>query len=75
MSVRLKDLGERDEQPPKEEKELKERTEAGKGAAMMQNGREEQAITGRDSPGGVEMLWLAPHIRVKVVDKRIGKGR
>lgn len=71
VSVRLKVLGERDERP-KEAKQNHGDHRSKEPAALDR--RKEEAFDNRE-PLGVEQSWLAPHIRVKVIDKSLGKGR
>lgn len=69
VAVRVKDLGEADERPAKEER--RERQQPPGELADQQDA----APAGRDGGGQSEAPWLRPHIRVKIVDKRLGKGR
>ena len=100
VSVRLKELGEVDQKPERQEHgngtlsrasadlehETKQRAQKGscdlrahqdqQGASHKSNGAGRADLRGDLEPNGhAEPIWFAPHIRVKVIDKALGRGR
>ena len=85
VSVRLKELGEVEDKPmydsksedrKKEKKKSRER-EGTEGQASLSNRLREQQLEDREANGNgaSERPWLAPHIRVKIIDKRMSHGK
>lgn len=84
VSVRLKELGEVEDKPlydsksedKKKEKKSRER-EATEAQALLSNRLKEQQLEDREANGNgaSERPWLAPHIRVKIIDKRKSHGK
>lgn len=100
VSVRLKELGEVDQKPERQEDgngtlsrasadlehETRQRAQKAsrdsgahqdqQGASNKSNGSGREDLRGDVEPNGhAEPIWFAPHIRVKVIDKALGRGR
>ena len=85
MTVRLKELGE-PEDTPKHTSQSDERSKDKKNsrkedladpAVSLPDKKWVQQLEDREAPGnGIsEKPWLAPHIRVKIIDKRKSHGK
>ena len=85
VTVRLKELGEIEDKPkydsqPDEQKQVKKISRAGESAdsaAPLSDKFREQQLDDRQAHGNEtsQRPWLAPHIRVKVIDKRKSHGK